>query len=156
MSRASDQRGESQHTVVMHMLARLIEDVRAAQGWNQSEVARRAGLSRSRVAQLINEPVKAVPNRDTIESLARALGVPPWVVMDAVLEAVGLPTRPTRIGIEEAVRADSDLSSEAKRAVLTFVDHMRGVPDAPDLSRVQGLRLAEPEAPAPVKKGQES
>lgn len=128
--------------MAMHALARLIEDVRAAQGWNQSEVGRRSGLSRSRVAQLINDPVKAVPSRDTIMSLARGLGVPPWVVVDAVLESAGLPTRPTHIGIEEAIAADTSLSASDKRAVLAFVEHMRGQP-AFDLNRVDGLRIAE-------------
>lgn len=130
----------------MHALARLIEDVRAAHGWNQAEVGRRAGLSRSRVAQLINDPVRAVPTRDTIVSLARGLGVPPWVVMDAVLESVGLPTRPTHMSIADAVAADPDLSTGDKRAVLAFVQHVRTHPAAeqPDADRPhQGLRVAD-------------
>lgn len=131
----------------MHALARLIEDVRTANGWNQAEVGRRAGLSRSRVAQLINDPVRAVPTRDTIVSLARGLGVPPWVVMDAVLESVGLPTRPTHLSIAEAVAADTELSAGDKRAVLGFVEHVRTHPagEQPHEGRTQGLHVAETE-----------
>ncbi len=128
----------------MHALARLIEDVRATQGWNQSELGRRAGLSRARIGQLINDPVKAVPSRDTVIQLARGLGLPPWVVMDAYLESLGLPTRPTHITVEDAVRADPSISVEGKEAVLALARHLRrdSVP-MPDFSRVQGLRLTE-------------
>jgi transcriptional regulator with XRE-family HTH domain len=128
--------------VAMHALGRLIADVMASQEWNQSEVGRRAGLSRSRISQLMGEPVKAVPTRATIISLARGLGLPPWVVMDAILESLGLPTRPTYVSVEEAVAADSSLDAKSKRAALAFVDHLRTAP-RPDLANVQGIRLAE-------------
>ncbi len=131
----------------MHALARLIEDVRATQGWNQSELGRRAGLSRSRIAQLINEPVKAVPGRETIVQLARGLGVPTWVVMDAYLESLGLPTRPTHMSVEDAVGADPSLSVEGKETVLALVRHLR----APDFTRVQGVRFAEDGSFDPVR-----
>lgn len=127
----------------MHALGRLIADVMATQGWNQSEVGRRAGMSRSRISQLINEPVKAVPAKDTIVNLARGLGIPPWVVMDAVLESLGLPTRPTHMDVDEAIRADTELDASSKRAATAFIDHLRRQAERPDMTKVKGLRLAE-------------
>jgi transcriptional regulator with XRE-family HTH domain len=131
--------------VPMHALARLIEDVIATHGWNQAELGRRAGLSRSRITQLISEPIKAVPGRDTIIKLARGLGVPPWVVMDAVLDSAGLPTRPTHVTVEEAVAADISLNAAGKEAVLAVVHHMReqAAKPQPDYSRVQGVVLQD-------------
>ena len=129
--------------MAMHALGRLIAYVMATQNWNQAEVARRAGLSRSRVSQIINEPIRSTPDRETVINLARGLGVPPWVVMDAVLEALALPTRPTHIDIEQAVAADLSLDAASKRAVLAFVEHMRSELPKPDMARVQGIRLAE-------------
>lgn len=128
----------------MHALGRLIEDVRAARGWNQAEVGRRVGLSRGRVGQLINDPVKAVPTRDTIVSLARGLEVPAWVVLDAYLESLGLPTRPTHISIAEAVSADTSLSAGDKRAVLAFLDHLRVQALAFDPATAERARISEP------------
>lgn len=154
MSKGSDLSGKRQETVTMHALARLIEDVLATQGWNQAELGRRAGIPRSRITQLIKDPVKAVPGKATIIRLARGLGVPPWVVMDAVLEAAGLPTRPSYVTVEEAIAADTTLSASDKRAAVGFVEHLRNRPvlprpahdEGPDLAKVQGLRLAEESA----------
>jgi transcriptional regulator with XRE-family HTH domain len=126
----------------MHAMARLIDDVTAAQGWKPADVARRTGLSTSRISQFRTKPIKGVPDRETIIRLARGLGVPPWAVMDAILESLGLPTRPTYIGIEEAVAADVSLDSAGKRAVLAFVEHVRREPGS-YLNRVHGRRLVE-------------
>lgn len=138
VSSGSDRQWGSSHTVSVHALGRLITDVMAAHDWNQAEVGRRCGVTRSRVGQLIAEPLKAVPTKKTITNLARGLEVPGWVVMDAILESMGLPTRPTHIGIEEAVAADVDLDSSGKRALLGVLNHVR-------LESTQGWRLAEHE-----------
>ncbi len=125
----------------MHALARLITDVMATHEWNQADVGRRAGITRQRIGQLINEPVKAVPDRETIAKLARGLSVPPWVVMDAYLETLGLPTRPTHVTVEESVNADVSLSVAGKAAVLAVVTHMRHQPEFP---ATQGHLTDEP------------
>jgi transcriptional regulator with XRE-family HTH domain len=109
----------------MHAVARLVNDVATANGWNQAEVARRIHVSSSRMSQLLGKPILRLPNERTIESLSRGLGVPTWVVLDAYLESMGLPRRPNSVTIEDAVAADAHLSAADKRAILGFVTMQR-------------------------------
>lgn len=109
----------------MHALARLIDASMAANGLKQADVARRTGISTSRISGMTNHELKDLPGKETIYSLARGLGVPPWVVMEACLESLGLPTKPGYVTIDDAVAADPTLDMASKRAILAFVTHLR-------------------------------
>lgn len=43
-------------------------------GWSQSELARRASMRRDAISTYVNG--KAIPNRESLEMIAKALGVP--------------------------------------------------------------------------------
>lgn len=109
----------------MHALAQLIEDTKAANGWSNGYIADHSGgrVTRNRVQQLIHE-VKRLPTLRVIEGLSHALGVPAWVVVDAALESMGYPHRSSRVGVEEAIAADPNLSAEQKRALRGFLRHL--------------------------------
>jgi hypothetical protein len=75
----------------MHPLGRFIEDRVSQLGGSMAGTGRAGGLTRSRMSQLVNDPVKTLPGRDTINGLARALKVPPGVIVGLFLDSLQLP-----------------------------------------------------------------
>lgn len=112
----------------MHALGQLIEDCKAANDWTNGDIARRSGgriASRSRVQQLIHDPIKAMPTLKVVEGLAVGLGVPEWVIVDSALESMGFPHRPARVSLDEAIEADRSLPEADKAALRGFIAHLR-------------------------------
>lgn len=75
-------------------LARLIEDTRqriSDPPMSLREIGRRAGLSSSRMHQLVHEEMKALPDPDSLRKLAGALHLPLHQVVAAALTSLGLP-----------------------------------------------------------------
>jgi transcriptional regulator with XRE-family HTH domain len=58
------------------MVGTNVKRLRAARGWTQAELAKRAGVARVSIARLETSPKSRRPELRTIERLARALGVP--------------------------------------------------------------------------------
>ena len=108
----------------MHALAQLIEDTKQANGWSNGDVARRSDLTRTHIQQLVAEPVKRMSTLRVVKGLATGLGVPAWVVVDAMLDSLGYPHRPSRVSVEEAIDADPELSTDQKRALRGFLQHL--------------------------------
>lgn len=80
--------------MAVHALAQLIQDVQDQSDPRLSlnQIAKRAGLSSSRVHQMASQPMKAMPDPDTLQRLADALRVPLRLVVDAALTSLGLPS----------------------------------------------------------------
>lgn len=136
----------------MHALARLIEDVIAANpGMSQSDIARASGgaFNRQSVSNMVKQPVKRMPSVETIVGLSRALRVPEWVVVDAYLESLQLSRRPNRLNIDEAIDADAGLSVEDKNALHAFVAHLRASKGPTIGPRSLAPYVAPSQAPAP-------
>jgi len=55
----------------------------------QGDIARRSGLSRQRISQFMNDPVKTMPANETLEALAKGLRVSYDLVLQRFLEAAG-------------------------------------------------------------------
>jgi len=53
-----------------------VKRLRAARGWTQAELAKRAKVARVSIARLETSPKSRRPELRTIERLAKALGVP--------------------------------------------------------------------------------
>ena len=64
---------------------------RAARGWNQTELAKRAGMSRQAISNLENS--RSAPQRRTLECLQKALGLPFWA-MDGLRRKIVQPGPP--------------------------------------------------------------
>lgn len=80
--------------MAVHALAQLIQDVqeRSDPPLSLGEIARRSGLSRSRVQQMTRNEMKAMPDPETLRALADGLRVPLRIVVDASLSSLGLPS----------------------------------------------------------------
>jgi transcriptional regulator with XRE-family HTH domain len=53
-----------------------VKQLRAARGWTQEQLAKRARISRVSIARLETSPKSRRPELRTVERLARALAVP--------------------------------------------------------------------------------
>lgn len=76
------------------------------------------GLSRGRVQQIATAPIKRMPDRETIDQLARGLRVPASVVVERYMESVGVDQRqrsPATRDVADLLARDPTLS-EASRA----------------------------------------
>lgn len=81
----------------MHALGQYLDQQARSRGWTTSELARRAGLTKQSVANLLS------PDKDhlgrmleprTFNGLAGALGVPAEVLVLKAAEAMGIPVPP--------------------------------------------------------------
>ena len=76
---------------VPNTLQEMIKKKLDHKGWSYSDVARRGGISRSTVHHLATSAQLAqMPQRATLEGLARGLGVPVAPVLRAAAEAAGI------------------------------------------------------------------
>lgn len=98
-------------------LATWIKNELAKRDWNQSDLARRAGLTRARVSQILDESkprMVRIPGDATINGLARALSVSSTQIRTIIGEEMGIPTRPVPVG-DPALISDDELLSELGR-----------------------------------------
>lgn len=112
----------------MHAYAAFLRDQMDERGWSQSELARRAGLTR----QTINAQLKAKgqgalvqrPDQETIDGLARAFAISPDVLLAKVAEAMGLPSQVDvnvrAVDLDEAT--DVELLGELARRLRIAAD----------------------------------
>lgn len=117
--------------MAVHALAQLIEDIQDMSDPRLSLnlIAKRSGLSSSRIHQLVRQDMKTMPDPDTLRALARALRLPLRVVVDAALTSLGLPApEPPAIGtieqMRQIVRRSSVLSPELRATWMAMIDAM--------------------------------
>lgn len=111
----------------MHALGQLIEDCKAVNRWSNGDIARQSKdrITRTRVQQLAKDPIKAMPTLRVVEGLALGLRVPGWVIVGAVLESMGYPTRPGRVSVDEAINSDPGLSESQRTALRAYLSGLR-------------------------------
>lgn len=80
--------------MAVHPLAELIEDVLKMSDppLSQRQLAKRSGISPSRVRELLNNEMKNMPDPDTLRGLSRGLRVPLRIVVEKALDSLGLPS----------------------------------------------------------------
>lgn len=86
--------------------------------WNQSDLARATGLTRSAISHILSSRSKT-PDRETLVKIAKALRLP----IEEVLRAVGtLPQKPDADAVTEAIIGEVEKMkpSERKRALETL------------------------------------
>lgn len=77
--------------MAMHPLGAFITATARERGVKLAELGRKGDLTRSRMSQFVNDPIKALPGRPTLEGLAAALGVSLPVVIGLALDSMSLP-----------------------------------------------------------------
>lgn len=102
-------------------------------------IARRSGLSRSRVQQLATQPIKTMPDKDTVFGLARGLRVPPSVIVDRLLETLELP-RPYATGGD-----DRQQSAQAGASDEPYPESLPARPEYRQIWEISGLTPDERE-----------
>lgn len=114
-----------------HALAQLIDSVKAANNWSDPDLvenARRRGheLTKSNISRYrIENPLVSIKG-SVIQALADALGVSAGQVATAAVQSMGiaLPVYDTP-RIEQAIRADPELSIRDKDILLSMLGQMR-------------------------------
>ena len=113
----------------MHALRRYLQNGLDARGWAPAEFARRSGLTRQRVSQMLNddrELLPQVPRRETLVAIARAFAVSESTVTAVAFEAMGYDL--------EAVRSEADLSTASSEQILRALADRLGIgADAEDV-----------------------
>ena len=110
----------------MHELGRYLQRKIDDKGWTTAELARRAGVSRQTVYNLITDTrefMDQTPQRKTINALADALSVTPMEILTVSAQALGIPI--------EALPPEEILSSVTNEQILTELSSR--------LSRSKGL-----------------
>lgn len=106
----------------MHALRRYLQDGLDARGWQPAEFARRSGLTRQRVSQMLNddrEQLPQVPKRETLAAIARAFMVSESTVTAVAFEAMGYDLA--------AVRSETDLSTASDDQLVRALADRLGV-----------------------------
>lgn len=109
-----------------HALATLIDQVRAVNGWSDTDVVERARkrghqLSKSNVSRVRMEDVQSIKG-DLIRALADGLGISPNQVAAAALASMGLPLYDVAgWDTEQAIRRDPALSERSRRVLLALL-----------------------------------
>jgi transcriptional regulator with XRE-family HTH domain len=115
-----------EYVSTMNPLGLLVQRRLAERGWSYGDVARLGGLPKSTVYKLATtEHWTNAPQVETLDRLARGLGLPSNVVRKAASEAVGLtavveedPALGMLVGSIEA------LTSEQRAQITALVDAM--------------------------------
>jgi transcriptional regulator with XRE-family HTH domain len=101
-------------------LAVLIENRLAKKGWSVTDLVRETGLTAGTVAELLGpRELPGMPDGDTVERLATALGIPPRRVVLRAVEACGMATSwagDREHGLRTA--SDEELMRELRRRLL--------------------------------------
>ncbi len=112
-----------------HQLAQLIDSIKAANEWSDTDLVRNARskghvLSKSNISRYRN-PVVSIKG-DIIRALAAGLRITPAQVAIAALESMGVPLPnydvPT---VEQAVRLDTELSERDRESVIALLTALR-------------------------------
>lgn len=106
---------------VPNALARLVRETMDVRGITAGQVAKRGGLDRSVVYDVLNrrEPYKQTPHPETLSGLAKGLDLPLRVVHQAAVEAAGLVMQRERIDGEDLVLAAlSDVPRGKREAAI--------------------------------------
>lgn len=120
----------------MHPLGRLItERMELPQHrWSLADVVTRmnkAGhynIGKSRLGQIRSQPVESI-KRDVIFALADGLGVTALTVANAVLESMGIETRPVEVTDSAAtILTDPSLGDADRRQLLALLREIRTKP----------------------------
>lgn len=100
----------------------LVNEMRK-RDWSQAELARKSGLTRGGISNLINRVRK--PNADTCNALARALGYPP----DYVMRQAGLLPRKEATDsdprLKIIVHLVGQLDPDDQEEVIAFIETKR-------------------------------
>lgn len=112
-------------------LQEMIKNKLDQKGWSYSDVARRGGISRSTVHHLATSAKLAqMPQRTTLEGLARGLGIPVAPVLRAAAEAAGVNVyfeNAPEIAdpeVEILIASVQKLSPTARRHVAVLVESL--------------------------------
>ena len=99
--------------------AHWLEEELRRRDWTRADLARRAGLSRAAISDVLN--LKYSPGPEFCRAVARALGYP----QEAVFRRAGLLTDPPPSdddpNIKLAVHLLRSLPPQARREILTFI-----------------------------------
>jgi hypothetical protein len=136
-------------------IAALLNQYRDRTGASYDDMSRSIGeaMSGGRLHQLATKPPKNFPDPENVRHLADLLNVSITTILESFAVSLGLDVEQRRpllaitlppgtdnltTGDVAAVRAVIGQLVEARRATA---------PETPDLSRVEGMRLAEPDEP---------
>lgn len=100
----------------MHAFRRYLQDGMDARGWQQAELVRHSGLTRQRVSQMLSDDrdlLPSVPQRRTLQAIARAFGVSESTVTAVAFEAMGYDLA--------VVREETDLSTATNEQLVRAV-----------------------------------
>lgn len=92
-------------------------------GMSQAELANRLGVQRQAVTNWVKGHSR--PSRDNLVRLEDILGVPRGELMRLLGYSASSDREQRLVTLEEAIRAEEDLSAEHKRALLVFVKAAR-------------------------------
>lgn len=107
-------------------LAALIQQIADEKGWSGREVARRCELPYATVQKIMwNEGTKT-PRTETLEALAKGLGVPLTMLMDAAAADTGLRPMsvPDDADIAITLRAMNELPADRRREIAALARAM--------------------------------
>lgn len=135
----------------MHAYSRFIQEQLDARGWTAAELSRRSGIPEPTLSKIIKDPddrLAGMPSDDTIDKLARGLGIKPGVIVAyAATARYGIPVgEPVEIANAAGVSDDELIRQLEQRlrgrdgVVETPVLDMRGM--SPE-SRIQIDALAQ-------------
>lgn len=123
--------------MVTPTLARLVRDRKEATGKSYRQIAADSGIAVSTVHKMANGMLHQVPGPRIAEGMARALGLDPQVLLDAIAHDLGV--RKVRIEDAEATTiylAVKDLDPDQQHILVLMVNDMRkraGLPLIPNL-----------------------
>lgn len=104
----------------MHALSRLVQQRMDALGYSRSDLARRAGVSKATVTELLSDQrdtLDGMPAKSTVAGLATALHIPTEQLLLAAAEAYGVPVdAPVLVPTVDGV-SSTDLARELARRV---------------------------------------
>jgi hypothetical protein len=111
-----------------HPLGQLIDQVEAANGWSDVDVARRATaagypMSKSNISRIRTEPVRSVVPAQ-VRGLAAGLGISQSQVALTSMTSAGIHVAQEANSVEDAVRRDLLLSEADKKVLLTMLGAM--------------------------------
>jgi transcriptional regulator with XRE-family HTH domain len=120
------------HMPTQHLitLSDLIRQHQERTGESYSDIARRAELSKAKIGQLATTKQNHMPRADTIERIAKGIGLPVRVIQQAALASAGI--MPQEYSVEQRVdflagilRGFSQDDLETCAAVITALKERR-------------------------------
>lgn len=107
-------------------LANLIDAVMQEKGWSGREVARRSNLPYATVQKIMWSQGTKTPRAETLEALARGLGVPLTMLLDAAAADTGLRAMPETddADIVITMRAMRELPHDRRTEIAALANAM--------------------------------